>query len=74
MDSPVDFTIEHVDRLSKALEKLKEGGFDLILSDLTVPDSSGIVTFERLKEAGRELPIIILSGSHDEALAFQTVE
>ena len=41
------FTLERADRLGKGLERLQEGGIDVVLLDLTLPDSQGIDTFER---------------------------
>lgn len=64
-------------RLSEALEKLGaagEGdGFDLILLDLSLPDSRGIDTFHQMAAHAGNLPVIVLSGLDDEALALQTV-
>jgi len=42
---------------------------DVILLDLTLPDSSGIETFKSARAHSRRLPIIVLSGSDDEELA-----
>ena len=33
------FDMEHVDRLSTGLERLRAGGIDLVLLDLSLPDS-----------------------------------
>jgi len=38
---------------------------DVILLDLTLPDSSGIETFKSARAHSRRLPIIVLSGSDD---------
>ena len=40
--------IRHVDRLSSAIDLLEKEEFDVILSDLSLPDSQGIETFENL--------------------------
>jgi diguanylate cyclase (GGDEF)-like protein/PAS domain S-box-containing protein len=40
-----------------------------VLLDLTLPDSSGIETFDRIFQAAPQVPILILSSSQDEAIA-----
>src|SRR6478672_2271232 len=43
------FQVEHVHRLSEALERLSSGGdIGLVLSDLSLPDSQGLETFAQL--------------------------
>jgi len=53
---------------------LKDGGIQLILLDLTLPDSDGLETFIRVIEAAQEIPLIVLSGINDVALAVETVQ
>ncbi|MDQ3186858.1 MAG: hypothetical protein M3Q16_10485 [Pseudomonadota bacterium] len=42
------FLCESVRRLSDGLARLKQGGIDIILVDLLLPDSQGIETFDVL--------------------------
>ncbi len=65
--------IAHVDRLATALERLSAGGFDAALTDLTLPDSDGFETFERLHNAFPELPIVVLTAHDDDQLALHAV-
>ena len=67
------FDSECVDRLSTGLERLAAGGIDVVLLDLGLPDSSGLDTFIRLHAQSPEVPIIVLSGLDDEALAVDAV-
>jgi CheY-like chemotaxis protein len=41
------FKLTHVELLSAGLERLKEARFDIILLDLSLPDSQGLETFLR---------------------------
>lgn len=61
-------------RLSDAMQQLAGGNFQLVLLDLSLPDSRGIDTFHSMATAFPEVPLIVLSGLDDEALALQTVE
>jgi len=69
----VDFPLTHVERLSQALESLKTGGFDLVLLDLSLPDSTGLDTLARLRTAALELPIVIMTGLDSEEVAVEAL-
>jgi len=64
---------EHVGRLADAEEAMEKAGVDLVLLDLSLPDSQGFETFERLLSHGRSVPILVLSGVDDESLALRMV-
>ena len=53
---------------------MAEGGIDVVLLDLGLPDSSGISTFLKLREAAPGLPIILLSGTGNESIALEAVQ
>lgn len=69
-----EFRLESRERLSSGLERLAQGGIDIVLLDLSLPDSQGIQTFERLHEAAPSLPVVIMSGLDDEQTAIHAVE
>jgi PAS domain S-box-containing protein len=60
-------------RMSDALRLLDEHRFDVILSDLSLPDSQGLDTFNRLHAHSAETPIILLTGLEDESLGLEAV-
>ena len=60
------YHLEWADRLSKGLERLRGGRVDLVLLDLTLPDSWGLDTFIRLRAAHPALPVVVLTGAGDE--------
>ncbi len=66
-----DLTI--ASRLSTAIEALDEEGADVILLDLTLPDSSGLDTVERVLAAAQGIPVIVLTGLDDVELGIQAV-
>ncbi len=48
--------------LAEGIEVFHEFRIDLVLLDLTLPDSSGIETVRRFREAAFEVPLVVLSG------------
>ena len=71
--SEVVFILEHTESLGEGLERLSQPGIDVVLLDLSLPDASGIETFNRVQKHAPQVPIIVLSGQDDEALAMKTV-
>lgn len=68
------FDVETADRLATALLRLAAGGVDATLLDLALPDSAGWDTFEKVKTQAPGVPIIVLTGLSDEALALKMVQ
>jgi signal transduction histidine kinase len=68
------FDLETTDRLATALLRLGAGGIDAILLDLALPDSKGRETFSKAKAQAPTVPIIVLTGLGDEALALKMVQ
>jgi diguanylate cyclase (GGDEF)-like protein/PAS domain S-box-containing protein len=67
------FDVEWVCQLSDGLMRLNKGGIDAVLLELSLPDSHGIETFDKLFIAARDVPILILGANANEALAKQAV-
>jgi len=67
------FEVEWVRQLSAGLERLIKNGIDAILLELSLPDSSGLKTFDRLHAAAADVPILILGGKDNEAQAKEAV-
>jgi len=68
------FAIVHAGRLSDVGKRLEEGGIDVVLLDLTLPDSHGLGTLLRMQDQAPDVPIVVLTGTDDEALAMQAVQ
>ncbi len=66
-DTPFDLT--SVGRVSDALARLATGNVDVVLLDLSLPDSDPSQTFDRVSAAAHGTPIIILSGQNDKGMA-----
>lgn len=63
----------HVERLNDALEFCQDFRFDVVLLDLGLPDSDGLETVAEFHAAELDIPIVVLTGSDDEALALHAL-
>ena len=69
----VRFDLQCAVTMAEALQNLSVGGMDLVLLDLSLPDSKGWVTFEKAHAARPEIPIIVLTGLNDQAFAVRAI-
>lgn len=67
------FDLEWAGCLSAGMERLAKGDIDVMLLDLLLPDSRGFDTFVRAHAQAVRVPIIVLSGLNDQALAMKAV-
>ncbi len=65
--------VEHVTRLKDGLEHLQAEPVDVVLLDFSLPDSSGLASFERAREVAPHVPIVILTNLDDEQMALLAV-
>src|SRR5260370_18923590 len=72
--TPVPTRLRCADRLSSGLDLLSKGGVDVVLLDLSLPDSKGLETFSKILAHAKELPVIVLTGFDDEELAVKAVQ
>ncbi|MBI5631242.1 MAG: response regulator [Elusimicrobia bacterium] len=65
------FSLECVDKLSRGLDRLAQGGIDVVLLDLSLPDSRGLETLDKLRSQINAVPIVVMTGldDHETALA-----
>ena len=68
------FQFEHAGTLASAIALFAEQPKpEIVLLDLSLPDSFGLETLARWQAAAPKLPVIVLTGSDDEALAVAAV-
>lgn len=67
------FELTQADRLDDAIACLAQNRFDIVLLDLSLPDSQGLNTFLALHRQAPSLPIIVLTGLDDETLAMKAM-
>ena len=67
------FQIEVAERLLDGLEALSARSFDVVLLDLSLPESSGLETLVKAQSNAQQVAIVILTGLNDEDLAVEAV-
>jgi PAS domain S-box-containing protein len=66
--------MEWESRLASGVGRLRKGDISAVLLDLGLPDSSGLETLAEVYAEFPEIPIIVLTGHGDEAIAVQAVK
>ncbi|HXF93673.1 MAG TPA: PAS domain S-box protein, partial [Nitrospiraceae bacterium] len=61
------------DRLAAGIERLIDAKPDVVLLDLSLPDSQGLETLTRVHAAANGVPIVVLTSLEDEALGLQLI-
>lgn len=64
----------HKETCDNALNYLAENKVDVILLDLSLPDSSGLDTVKKMVEREKNTPIIVLTGLDDENVAIKALQ
>lgn len=67
------FQVEWVTNLHEVLIRLKDPGIDVVLLDLSLPDSRGIDTFFKVKTAAEGVPVVVMSAMDDEETALEAL-
>ena len=67
------FEITRADRWSDAAQHLRQERLDVLLLDLTLPDSVGDDTLRRARNEAARLPVVVLTGATDDSIALDAV-
>jgi len=69
-----DFELRQAETLAAGLKAVQQSDLDVVLCDLSLPDSEGLWTFLRVQSQAPTLPIVVLSGTGSEDLAVRAVQ
>ena len=69
----VSFDLKYAERLQVGLGQLGQGGIDVVLLDLGLPDSQGLETLDKTYALAPEVPIVVLTGLDDDTLGVKAV-
>lgn len=67
------FEISRARMLQSGLDRLRSGDVELILLDLTLPDSAGLNTLITVRKSSSLIPVVILTGVDDPALSARAI-
>lgn len=67
------FQLTHVERLQEALQRLQTSHYEVILLDLTLPDSMGLTSIEQLLTSASSIPVLVLTNNNNPELAIEAV-
>lgn len=67
-------SVETTARVSEAVKRLENGGVDVVLLDLTLPDAQGLEALVQLQTHARRVPVIVQTGLDDEDLAVKAMQ
>lgn len=68
------FNVVWVTTIAESIKVLSQDKFDVLLLDLSLPDSSGLETVQKLRRAAGAIPLVVLTGHDDTSFALQTLE
>ena len=68
------FDLLWVDLLDKGIDLAAKHSFDVILLDLSLPDSQGISSIITIREKAPIVPIVVLTGLNDEKTALSAMQ
>tara|TARA_R110000868_G_scaffold269020_4_gene528417 strand:- start:360 stop:734 length:375 start_codon:yes stop_codon:yes gene_type:complete len=60
-------TIEDAVSGKDALQRLSAGSFDIIVSDIWMPEMDGIALLKEIRGAGNNIPVVVISGGAPNA-------
>ncbi|MBK8020770.1 MAG: response regulator [Chloroflexi bacterium] len=66
--------LETVETLGAGMRRLDERAFDIILLDLSLPDSHGLETLLRISAIAANTAVVVLTGIDDANLGLQAVQ
>ncbi|MDA1015530.1 MAG: response regulator, partial [Planctomycetota bacterium] len=67
------FEFDHVLYFRDALARLAEQPYDAMISDLGLPDISGIETVRQIRKLAPDLPLIVLTGCENDQTAIESL-
>src|SRR5207302_11451134 len=69
-----EFEIESAGKLGEGISSLAGNDVDVVLLDLSLPDSKGLETLAAVRAYAPLLPIVVLTGADDEQLAIEALQ
>jgi excisionase family DNA binding protein len=68
-----EYAVDTVEDGPTALERLRSGQYDLLITDLKMPRMDGLSVIREVRREWPDLPIVILTGQSTEASAIEAI-
>lgn len=68
------FKVHHADALVPGLDRLARGDIDLVLLDVSLPDSHGLDGLNAVRILAPSVPVVLLTGWDSESLSLRAVQ
>ena len=65
--SGVGHSVEDATNGKEALKKLSSSSFDLVVSDIWMPEMDGIALLKEIRGSGNDMPVVVISGGAPNA-------
>jgi diguanylate cyclase (GGDEF)-like protein len=72
--SSTAYRTDNAQSLQQAKQKARRQHYDAVLLDLGLPDSQGIDGLVEFQASAPELPVVVLTGSQDQAMALHSMD
>lgn len=69
-----DWSVTHVEDLAAAIDRIQRSSFDVVLSDLWLPDAQRLDAVHQIYAIAPNIPIIVLTSAADEAIGFAALQ
>ena len=70
----MNYQITHCENLTSSLQKLSGNTFDIVLTDLSLPDAEGLEVIEQIIQNYPKIPIVVISGHEDQEVSLKAVQ
>ncbi len=70
----IEMHLDHADSMASGKEVLASSQPDIVLLDLSLPDSQGLATFQNLRDCVPNIPVIVLTGREDATFGLAAVQ
>jgi len=73
-ESPGSFEIQHASSLAQAIAMIANNRFDIVLLDLTLPDSNGLDTIIQMHAHTPNTPIVVMTALRDDDIVNHAIQ
>lgn len=73
LEAQDNFEVQTASSVNEAMDKLKKGKYDAVVSDYQIPGKDGLQFLEELRKSGNDIPFILFTGKGREEVAIQAL-